>query len=163
MKLKHIVFPTDFSNYNDAALKYASWLALQSGATLHFVHVADTRELGAAIGELSYLYSTEWEEARRQGELQLKNMTPPDPGVKFKHHSLMGIPDVHIVQFAVDQNADLIVMASHGRRGLSRLVMGSVAEAVMRKAPCPVMIVKQPHESKSAMASEPPVAAEIEH
>jgi len=163
MNLKHIVFPTDFSEYNDTALQYASRLAVESGATLHFVHVADTRDLGAAMGELSYLYASEWEEARRQTEQQLKKMAPPDPGVKVKHHSLIGLPDVEIVAFAVDQKADLIVMASHGRTGLTRLVMGSVAEAVMRKAPCPVMVVKQPQKKESDEDSKVAVQVASEH
>jgi nucleotide-binding universal stress UspA family protein len=163
MNLKHIVFPTDFSEYNDTALQYASRLAAESGATLHFVHVADTRELGAAAGEVSYLYSAEWEKGRHRAERKLKRMAPPDSGVNFKHHSLTGIPDVQIVAFAVDQKADLIVMASHGRTGISRFVMGSVAEAVMRKAPCPVMVVKQPQTRDSHEASKRPVEAAAEH
>ena len=62
----------------------------------------------------------------------------------------MGIPDAEIVMFATDQNADLIVMGSHGRTGISRLVMGSVAEAVMRRARCPVMVVKHPHDHETS-------------
>jgi nucleotide-binding universal stress UspA family protein len=64
---------------------------------------------------------------------------------------------VEILDFAAENKIDLIVMASHGRSGISRLIMGSVAEGVMRKAMCPVLIVKQPvgeRELQNAIASE---------
>jgi universal stress protein A len=163
MNFKHIVFPTDLSKYNEGAMQYASRLAAESGATLHFVRVADTREIGAAAGDVSYLDTAEWEKGRHRDERKLKRMAPTDSGVTFKHHSLMGIPDVEIVAFAVDQKADLIVMASHGRSGISRFVMGSVAEAVMRKAPCPVLVVKQPHQNEVVESPKALVNAAVEH
>ena len=129
------------------------WL-LNRAATLHLVHVHDTRDLSTAMGEASYLYATDWEESRRIDENRLKRIVPPDPSVVFEHHFLLGLPDAEIVGFAADHKVDLIVMASHGRSGLSRLVMGSVAEAVMRKAPCPVLIVKQPQTDEAQAPSE---------
>lgn len=147
MNIKNILFPTDFSKYNDAAMQYASRLAGESGAKLHIVHVCDTRDLGATMGEVSFVYSEQWEKERHRAEKQLQETVPHDPAIPYEHHSLLGAPDLEIVNFATDHHMDLIVMASHGRSGLVRLVMGSVAEAVMRKAPCPVLVVKQPQES----------------
>jgi universal stress protein A len=146
MDIKSILFPTDFSTYNEAALQYASRLAAESGATLHLVHVHDSRDLSTSMGEAAYLYAEAWEKEQRRAERQLKKIVPTDPAVKYEHHSLTGVPDSDIVGFAKDNNVDLIVMASHGRSGLTRLVMGSVAEAVMRMAPCPVLVVKQPQD-----------------
>jgi universal stress protein A len=146
MNAKSILFPTDFSHYNQSALEYASRLAAESGAMLHLLHVHDTRDLGTALGEASYLYVEKWDEERRRAEQRLSKVVPTDPSVAFERHTLQGVPDAEIVGFAADHNVDLIVMASHGRSGLSRLVMGSVAEGVMRKASCPVLIVKQPHD-----------------
>lgn len=153
MNIKSILFPTDFSHYNDAALEYASRLAAESGAKLHVVHVHDTRDLGSAMGEASYLYAAEWEHEQHRAERRLTHVIPPIPGVTYEHHSLKGVPDSEIVGFATDQHIDLIVMASHGRSGLSRIVMGSIAEGVMRKAPCPVLVVKQPHGTEEVKAS----------
>lgn len=152
MNIKSILFPTDFSEYNSAALEYATKLAAESGATLHLVHVHDTRDLSTAMGEASYLYAAKWDDDRRRAEERLKKITPKDPTVAYEHHALLGLPDAEIVGFAADHHVDLIVMASHGRSGISRLVMGSVAEGVMRKAACPVLVVKQPHEEESAAA-----------
>jgi len=155
MNINSILFPTDFSEYNEAALEYASRLAAEAGAKLHLVHVHDTRDLSTAMGEASYLYASTWEEERRRAETRLKKLVPPDPAVAFEHHFLLGLPDAEIVGYAIDHKIDLIVMASHGRSGLSRLVMGSIAEAVMRKAPCPVLVVKQPQAEEEQKSNEP--------
>ena len=159
MNIKKILFPTDFSDYNDAALHYASRLAAESGATLHFVHVHDRTDSFAAIGEAGPAYVEQWEGERRRTEQQLNEMAPPDSRVEYKHHLLEGVPAAEIAAFAADHDVDLIVMASHGRTGFSRLIMGSVAEAVLRKAPCPVLVVKQPHERPAQPMDEPAFAA----
>jgi universal stress protein A len=148
MKIQSILFPTDFSHYNDFALEYASTLAAEADATLHIVHVHDVRDLSAAMGEASYLYASTWQEELEAARDHLNSIRPTRSGVSCEHHCLTGTPDEEIVNLAAEKNIDLIVMASHGRTGLSRLLIGSVAEGVMRKAPCPVLIVKQPHESE---------------
>ena len=66
MNIKSILFPTDFSHYNDAALEYASTLAAEAKATLHIVYVHDVRELNAAAGEASYLFAVTWEKENVQ-------------------------------------------------------------------------------------------------
>jgi nucleotide-binding universal stress UspA family protein len=162
MNIKNILFPTDFSEYNDSALQYATRLAAESGATLHLVHVHDTRELSTALGEASYLYSVQWQEEKDRSVQQLKRLVPPDRTIPYVHHPLTGVPESTIVDFAKDNNIDLIVMSSHGRTGLSRLLMGSVAEAVMRKADCPVLIVKQPHQQEMAKSEEKPKPATVD-
>ena len=77
MNLKNILFPTDFSKYNDAAMQYASRLASESGAKLHIIHVHDTRDLGATMGEVSFVYSEQWEKERHRAEKRLKEIAPP--------------------------------------------------------------------------------------
>jgi nucleotide-binding universal stress UspA family protein len=163
MNIKNILFPTDFSTYNGPALEYASRLAADSGARLHVVYVHDTRDLGTAIGEASYVYAEKWEEQRLDAEKRLKEVVPTLPTANCVHQSLLGTPDAEIVAYATDHAIDLIVMASHGRSGLTRLLMGSVAEGVMRKAPCPVLVVKQPQAkptNKVKETSMAPVAAQ---
>jgi nucleotide-binding universal stress UspA family protein len=155
MNIRSILFPTDFSYYNDAALNYASSLAANSDATLHIVHVKDSRELNPGMGEATYLYAATWEQEYEEAKKQLRHVRPTSPGVQFEQHDLIGIPAEEIVSFAAKNKIDLIVMASHGRTGLSRLLMGSVAEAVMRRAHCPVLIVKQPAISANQIEYEP--------
>ena len=144
MNIKSILLPTDFSHYNDAALEYASKLAAEAKATLHIVYVHDVRELNAAAGEASYLFAATWEKEKLSAVRRLNKVTPTVTGVTYEHYCPVGDPVSEILALADEKNADLVVMASHGRSGLSRLLTGSVAEGVMRKATCPVLIVKQP-------------------
>lgn len=75
---------------------------------------------------------------------QLLQLKPPDPKVSVEHRLVKGDAATEIVNPAAETKADVIVMGSHGRTGLGRLLLGSVAENVMRKAPCPVVTVKPP-------------------
>jgi universal stress protein A len=148
MNVHSILFPTDFSQYNDAALQYASSLAAETGATLHIVHVQDPRSMSTMTGEASSLYSAVWQEEAEKARELLEGISPTRAGVHCEHHCIVGIPEDEIVSFASENDCDLIIMASHGRTGLSRLLMGSVAEQVMRRAHCPVLIIKQPVAEK---------------
>jgi nucleotide-binding universal stress UspA family protein len=118
-------------------------LAAESGATLCIVHVDEMRDLTAAMGEAGYLLATAADD-RWEVKDQLEKVLPTVPTVPCEHHYLRGSPVIEILAFAEEENIDLIVMASHGRTGLSRLLMGSITEGVMRKAHCPVLVVKQP-------------------
>jgi nucleotide-binding universal stress UspA family protein len=145
MNIKNILFPTDLSDYNATALAYASVLASESGAKLHILHVDDLQDISADLVEFGYAYPTPLDDNdRAKVQEALREVTPTLGHVAFEHHYLRGAPAREILEFAKSKDVDLIVMASHGRTGLARLVMGSVAEEVTRKAPCPVLIVKQP-------------------
>jgi universal stress protein A len=155
MNFERILFPTDFSHHNDQALRLASTLAAESGATLHIAHVDELRDLTAAMGEVGYMMATTVDDRQEIWD-QLESVRPTVPTVAYEHHYLKGAPVVEILKLAEEENIDLIVMASHGRTGLPRLLMGSIAEGVMRGARCPVLIVKQPpgeQESVSTGAS----------
>jgi nucleotide-binding universal stress UspA family protein len=84
---------------------------------------------------------------------QLEQIRPVNPGIPVQHVFLIGDPAGEIVRYAADRGIDLIVMGTHGRTGLERLLMGSVAEKVMREAPCSVLVVKLP---KGVSAGERP-------
>jgi universal stress protein A len=145
MNTRKILCPTDFSKYTDAALNYASALASESGATLYITHVDEYRDPTAMSGEASLSYPAPWAVAdRSEVRQQLEKVLPTAPRVDYEHRYLEGSPVREIVAFAEREHVDLIVMGSHGRTGLSRLLMGSVAEGVARRAACPVLIVKQP-------------------
>ncbi|MEX0612206.1 MAG: universal stress protein [Pirellulales bacterium] len=143
MNILRILCPTDFSGQDSAALDYASRLARESGALLLIVHVDDMGDLNALMGEAGYLYGTT-EAARQEAKERLSRVKPTVANVRYEHHYLTGSPVAELLKFAECEEVDLIVMGSHGRTGLSRLLMGSIAEGVMRKATCPVLIVKQP-------------------
>jgi universal stress protein A len=142
MNVKKILFPTDFSHAGDAALSLATSLARDSGATLLIAHVEEPLQ-GYAGTDMYYGMP---EPVTDDLKKLLDDVVPTDPAVAYEHRLLEGSPAQVIANLAESENVDLIVMGTHGRGGLTRLLMGSVAEAVVRRAPCPVLTYKQPSE-----------------
>jgi len=140
MKARKIVFPTDFSPYGQEALRWATSLARDTGATLIIVHVEEP-PMAYGGGEM-YLGAEEGD--REELRKALVKVLPTDAKIPFQHKLLVGDPATAVVEVAEQEGADFIVMGTHGRSGLSRLLMGSVAEAIVRKAKCPVLTVKHP-------------------
>lgn len=138
MNVKTILFPSDFSSKGDEAFEYASAMAQQNGAKLLIVHV---EEPPVVYGEGTFYYGVP-EPDKDALRTMLSKLKPHHAGVPHEHFLLTGSPAEQIVGFAKEKGVDLIVMSSHGRTGLGRLVMGSVAELVLRNAECPVLIVK---------------------
>jgi nucleotide-binding universal stress UspA family protein len=150
MNIKRILFATDFSECSNAALDVASRLAKVTGARLFIVHVNGIIDvIGPAIPpvEPGYYYDAPWGHERHEIRERLNAIVPTVADVAYEHHYMTGLPVAHILNFAEREHVDLIVIGSHGRTGLSRLLMGSVAEGVLRKAKCPVLVVKQPAAS----------------
>jgi nucleotide-binding universal stress UspA family protein len=140
MHARKVVFPTDLSPASKHALQWATSLARDGGGMLIIIHVEEP-PMAYGGGELYYgVHEPDREHLRRA----LAEIKPTDPAVNCTHKLLVGDPAEAIVQTAEEERADLIVMGTHGRTGLTRLLMGSVAEAVVRKAKCPVLTVKQP-------------------
>ena len=146
MNFKRILFPTDFSEQSHAALDYASQLAAICQAELHIVYVHDSRDAAAVSGDASTYSCVLSEIDRRELQDRLTSQQPVTD-VHCVHHFVKGVPADEILALAEEAGMDLIVMSSHGRSGLMRVLMGSVAENVVRHAKCPVLIVKQPSES----------------
>jgi nucleotide-binding universal stress UspA family protein len=136
---KKILFPTDFSPASDAALAYAASLARDTGSQLLILHVEDV-QVAYAGGEMYLPAPTT---PNLEVEKMLRSVVLADKSVAYEHRLAIGSPAEEIVQIAKDEGVELIVMGTHGRSGLSRLLMGSVAEAVVRKATCPVLTLKQ--------------------
>ena len=134
-----ILFPTDFSTASDAALAHAEAVAKQSNAKLLIVHVEEP-PLAYGGGELYYGLPEPSSERIRK---MLDDVRPKDPSVAFSHRLVMGDPAGEIVRIADEEKVDSIVLGTHGRTGLSRLLMGSVAEGVVRRAPCPVLVYRE--------------------
>ncbi|MDC0936223.1 universal stress protein [Pirellulales bacterium] len=146
MKLNSILFPTDFSESSDAALGYASALAAENGATLYIVHVADdSPAYFAGYAGFSFVPDVP-ATLEREMRSMLDDVKPSRAGVNLQRRYLRGAAVSEIVAFADREKVDLIVMGTHGRTGISRVLMGSIAEGVLRKATCPVLTVKTPME-----------------
>jgi nucleotide-binding universal stress UspA family protein len=140
------LFPTDFSTSSDAGLAEATSLARDTGATLVIVHV---EEPPAAYGGGEMYYGIP-DPDKTELQRMLHAVKPTDPAVAYEHRLVMGDPAEAIVHLAEQVKADLIVLGTHGRSGFKRLLMGSVAEAVVRRARCPVLTVKHPHPAPAA-------------
>jgi nucleotide-binding universal stress UspA family protein len=138
MNAPKILFPTDFSTLSKTALDTATALARDRGAKLLIVHV---QEPPIAYGGGEFYYGIK-EPDRRDLQRMLQEVLPSDPVVGYEHRLIAGTPAEAIVNLAKTEAVDMIVLATHGRTGLFRLLMGSVAEAVVRRATCPVLTVK---------------------
>jgi nucleotide-binding universal stress UspA family protein len=138
MNAHKILFPTDFSTLGQTALEMATSLAKDRGAKLLIIHVEEP-PLAYGGGEMYYGVA---EPNREELQRMLMEVVPPDPDVGFEHRLVIGDPAGSIVHMAEKENVEMIVMPTHGRSGLMRLLMGSVAEEVVRKAKCPVLTVK---------------------
>jgi len=140
MHAKKILFPTDFSPASQEALRWATSLARDTGATLIIAHVEEP-PMAYGGGEM---YVADDEGDREELRRALVKVVPLDSKVPFEHQLLVGDPATAIVEAAENDGADIIVLGTHGRTGITRLLMGSVAEAVVRRANCPVLTIKHP-------------------
>jgi nucleotide-binding universal stress UspA family protein len=137
IQVKKILYATDFSSYSNQAYFHAVALAENHGASLTIINVY-TPEGGTLAG------TTATEGDQHYWRSQLEQIRPVNARIPVQHVFLIGDPATEIVRYATDAGIDLIVMGTHGRTGLERLLMGSVAEKVMRGAPCSVLVVKLP-------------------
>lgn len=142
LAIRTILHPTDFSAPSAYAFQMACALARDYHARLIVLHV-DPPPV-AALGGMPAVPPLPEEYDRENLEKQLRRVQPPDPGVRVEHRLVAGEPVAEILRAAQEQSCDLIVMGTHGRTGLGRLLMGSVAEHVVRKAPCLVLTLKSP-------------------
>ena len=140
LPIRTILHPTDFSDESRPAFELACALARDYSAALVVSHVVPPTRAFAADGVAIPLPAEEPYEARAR----LARMHPTEGRVEVEHRLLEGDPTTMILKLAEDAKADVIVMGTHGSSGLMRLLVGSVAEGVMRKAPCPVLTVRGP-------------------
>ncbi len=142
--IQRIVVPIDFSNESTQAAQYAAALARRLDASVHLVHVLESSDMpggpfefhGRPAAELlDQLY---WQ--TRQHLVAVG--AGLEGGVHVTSEVRHGTPADSIRQAAIDYGADLVIMSTHGRTGLSHLLMGSVAEQVIRTARCPVLVVR---------------------
>lgn len=144
IRIQKILLPTDFSTLSAAATKYACELAAKFDAELHLLHTLEVHldpTPDFAFGLTVPRYTNE---SRAAAEKSLAGVLDPkwSPGRTVIQAVVEGSPKVEIIRYAHTQNIDLVVLSTHGRTGLAHVVMGSVAESVVRTAPCPVLTVR---------------------
>ncbi len=138
LSFKTILFATDFSPASDVAFSVASALACDYKSRVIVMHVIEPVRMGFAEFN-SYVGP---EEDRDAAMKTLRAIKAPSPSITLEYRLIEGDPAGVIVNVAAETKADLIVMGTHGRTGFTRFIMGSVAEEVLREAPCPVLTVR---------------------
>jgi nucleotide-binding universal stress UspA family protein len=146
VEIKKILFPTDFSKCSEAAGAYALDLARRYGSRLYVLHVVYDIETGAGWYVSHINYEELYTQMRSGAEKELKRVEEEQLAGYGDMEAvvLRGIPYEETLRFAKEQGVDLIVMGSHGRRGIDRVVFGSTASKVVKGARCPVLTVREP-------------------
>jgi len=153
MEIRTILLPTDFSECGNYALSYAASLARRFKASIICVNVIEP-----IVPSVGYSGMTEplpiadiTEQLEDSAERELPKLAECDEcsGLEVEEVVVHGEAASEIVRVAKERDVDLIVISSHGRTGLGRILFGSTAESVVRHAPCPVLVVKPPAEEKA--------------
>jgi len=146
LPIRRILFPTDFSEYAEHAWSYALTFAQEFGAEVHLLHVV------APPPRLTEAYAVNFDPEKMVKALTGEANASMDRtveaakswGLIFRREVRVGVDFREIIDYVTKHDIDLIVMATHGRTGLAHALLGSVAEKVVRKSPCPVLTIKHP-------------------
>ena len=143
ISIDKILHPTDFSANSNHALKYACAFAAHFGAELHLLHVVPDLALITLPPTDGFLPDEYYQNAKKHADEELAKLPVREMAGKSRlvKQTLEGSAFLEIIRYAKENHIDLIVMGTHGYSGLTHLVMGSVAEKVVRRSPCPVLTV----------------------
>lgn len=145
IKIERVLVPIDFSEFSKMALSYGCEIARRFDAEVHLLHVVqDTYPMIPEAGALLPSAQDYFSELTRSAERDLQTLPSQEDltGLRVKRCVTSGVPFLEIIRYAREIEADLIVIGTHGRTGLTHVLMGSVAELVVRKAPCPVLTTR---------------------
>lgn len=155
LAIRTILHPTDFSERSSYAFELAHALARDYNARLIVMHVSEPPTVLSTDPTAAPFSRAEYQEALEE---KLRWLKGPADGVNIEPRLKEGRPATEILDTIAGCQCDLVIMGTHGRTGMGRLLMGSVAEEVLRKATCPVLIVKAPIPATAEAAS--PAGAE---
>lgn len=144
IRIQRILLPTDFSKHAATATKYACELATKFNAELHLLHTVEIVPAYMPKLATELDFSASVNAMKADAKKSMTGLLDPQwaAGRKVVHVVIEGSPKVEIFRYAKQHDIDLIVLSTHGRTGLSHVIMGSVAENVVRNAPCPVLTVR---------------------
>lgn len=139
----HILAPIDFSECSDRAYQYAQTLARALEGTIHLIHVVElienTQQWGYVYTEIGTIGETIKKDVSERLQQRVNELSAL--GISASYAVLHGASYIRIVEYALKHHSDLIVMGTHGKKGLERLILGSTTERVIRTASCPVLAV----------------------
>jgi universal stress protein A len=155
-----ILVATDFSPTSGRAVEYARMLAHRFNASLHLLHVVEDPVVAAAWSEAYAVdVAALRERLKTDAETQMAGLARVLPDIAVTTEVLVGSPARVITMVAADREIGLIVMGTHGRSGVTHWLLGSVAERVVRTAPCPVLTVRD--VAAPDVALQPAVATQV--
>jgi len=143
MQIKNILVPIDFSTSSYQVFELGHCLAKHNGANLHLIHVIDPvycEEQQPRISDIEFIHKIRFENAKE--ELRKFKFEVPHSEVEITEVLIEGIPHKEILNYAKQNDIDMIVIASHGWTNLSHMLMGSIADKIMRQSDIPVICVK---------------------
>ncbi len=143
--IRNILAPTDFSPHAEVGLRYACSLAEKFGARLHVLHIlSEVVPVGPDPMIAPVLPPDYYTESEAQSQEALKDVIKPEWGKPAAIETVVkwGSPVEVVLEYARNSPIDLIVIATHGRTGLSHFLLGSVAERIVREGPCPVLTIR---------------------
>jgi nucleotide-binding universal stress UspA family protein len=162
INLKTILVPLDFSECSEAAFRYGLELARRFDARVHLIHVVQDplTQPWAAEGLSVTLFDAieKWQADARD---RLWSMVPSGDADRVTVAVSIAWPYAEILRYAQDNDIDLIVMGTHGRGGVSHMLLGSITEKVVRRAPCPVLTVRHPQREFVQPAADALVTASV--
>lgn len=140
--VKNVLFATDFSITSEAAMPYATSICRRYGSTLHLAHVLSEASLLLMTGGVDYVsMGTIYEDAHTEAREKLEQLSEHCEGIPHRNYVQHGRVWKNLATLVEENDIDLIVVGTHGRTGLGRLLLGSVAEDILRHAACPVLTV----------------------
>lgn len=145
-EIKKVLVPIDFSDYSKSALRYAVNFAKQFNAEMYLIYVVEPviYPPDFSMGQIAIpSINSEWDE-RAKEELDKLSKNEIPEGVSVNKIIKTGKPFLEIIDTAAEEDVDLIIIATHGHSGMEHILFGSTAEKVVRKAPCPVLTLREP-------------------
>jgi universal stress protein A len=155
--IKTILVPTDFSDAARAALRYACTLADTLDASLHVFHATVNPYATAGYMEFAALPAELLDDVERSANEQLEASLTPEEKTRYRAHVVnrVGPAAEEILTYLKEHpEIDLVVMATHGRGSVARLMLGSVTDKIVRTAPCPVLTIREPSAAHGRNATE---------
>jgi len=145
-KITKILVPIDFSNYSKKALQYAVSFAKQFNSQLYLVYVIEPVIYPTDFSMGQVTFPTSDTELTNRAKEELNALIKTEIGSAIESDAIIksGKPFVEINETASEEDIDLIIIATHGHTGIEHLLFGSTAEKVVRKAPCPVLTLREP-------------------
>lgn len=140
--VKNVLFATDFSATSEAALPYAAAICRRFGSTLHIVHILSDAGLLMMTGGVDYVsMGTIYEDAHTEAKEKIEEVALRVGDIPHYGYVRHGLAWKNLVTLVQDHAIDLIVVGTHGRSGFGKLLLGSVAESILRHVPCPVLTI----------------------